>query len=72
MWVPQCRCGQLEWEFMTSTRIVLDGKVKSCTVDDCPQVELFRKRVCQFKRGIQPLDKVELDPLQATIEHFQS
>ena len=22
MWVPHCRCGKLEWDFMTSTRIV--------------------------------------------------
>lgn len=49
------------------------GSVKQYTQDDCPQVESFRKRLCQFKTGMQTLEKVEreVNALDATIRYFQ-
>ena len=48
------------------------GEMKQYTDDDCPQVESFRKRLCQFKTGMQTLEKVEreMSALDATIRHF--
>lgn len=48
------------------------GTVKGYSEADCPSVESFRKRLCQFKTGMQTLEKVdsEMDALHATIRHY--
>jgi perosamine synthetase len=48
------------------------GDVKGYGKDDCPNVESFRRRLCQFKTGMQTLEKVEreMEALEATIRHF--
>ena len=39
---------------------------------DYPNVESFRKRLCQFKTSMQTLEKVEKEvaALRATIRHY--
>ncbi len=48
------------------------GNVKGYSKMDCPNVESFRKRLCQFRTGMQTLEKVEteMDALRATIRHY--
>ena len=48
------------------------GRVKSYRQGDCPNVERFWKRMCQFKTGMQTLDKVnaQVEALRATIRHY--
>jgi len=48
------------------------GNIKEYPAGLCPNVESFRKRLCQFKTGMQTLERVEreLDALEATIRHF--
>ena len=50
-----------------------DGAVKGYSVEDCPNVESFRKRLCLFKTSMQTLEKVneEVDALRATIRHYR-
>lgn len=49
------------------------GNVKGYPAGLCPVIESLRKRLCQFKTGMQTLDKVhrEVDALDATIRHYQ-
>jgi len=48
------------------------GNVKGYSEMYCPYVESFRKRLCQFRTGMQTLKKEEaaIDPLHATIRHY--
>ena len=48
------------------------GEVKGYDPADYPNVESFRKRLCQFKTSMQTLEKVEkdVDALRATIRHY--
>ncbi|MFH0964368.1 MAG: DegT/DnrJ/EryC1/StrS family aminotransferase [Planctomycetota bacterium] len=49
------------------------GDVKCYGVGDCPNVELFRKRLCLFKTSMQTLERVEreMEALRATILHYR-
>ena len=48
------------------------GEVKGYDPADYPNVESFRKRLCQFKTSMQTLEKVEkeVEALRATIRHY--
>ena len=48
------------------------GNVKGYGVEDCPNVESFRKRLCLFKTSMQTLERVdnEIEALRATIRHY--
>jgi len=39
--------------------MALPGRVKSYQMDDCPQLEAFRGKLCLFKTGIQTRDRFE-------------
>ncbi len=48
------------------------GQVKSYDEGSCPTVETFRRSLCQFKTGMQMLDKVnaQVDALRSTIRYY--
>jgi hypothetical protein len=71
MWGPRYRYCRVEWDCALTTKSPSMEPLKVAPLPMVLCVEWLQKRVCSCRKNIEPLETVEVDVLQSSIECFE-